>query len=167
MAIHFNGGNLTSSPAYLNGYELNFGADDPESLQRFKALLTPLFSFECQTEGPFFSTSKVTLLNELVFSTVSDGVTHAVLTRNDDIINTHGLNHIGLTLYTCAPVTVTISNASVIVEPGDLLFLDFTKPVRIEGSKLDNISLNIERKQLEKHLPTPRTGPISQLPARD
>ncbi len=138
----------------IDCFRLIFPETDPQALTAYSKMLLPLFEFEepdLIKKAPFSSESEVYCLPDVTVSRTR--VTASRLTRTVRTIARSATDDILVVCYTSGHFTCRIGDETRRVEQGELAFFDLTQEVVIEAPSVENISLAVQRRKLERAIP--------------
>lgn len=138
----------TSLPSTSFGFGVDRGARD--QFEQWRWGVSPMFDldvprsddpsdFQLEARGQFFG--------DVVVSRTRSSA--SVFARGPRVIARAGLDSINVIVYTDGSHRLVVDRTEHIVETGDILIYDFTRPIDITTTSYTNLSLTIPRHQLE------------------
>lgn len=144
----------SAGPVRIACYVSEFPADNPDSAARYAQVVRSSFDFDIPEHAlarPFSARSEVFFLPDLTVScTVS---TASRFTRTARTVATQGTDQILVVIYRNGHFELTTDGRTRRVEPGEIAFIDLSRPVLVDAPTVDNISFAVSRRALGDVVP--------------
>ena len=137
----------------IDSYVIDFDSTDAHGYVSYQKLLEPMFVLDAECKRPFESSSRTYMLKDLIFASSIANTSHARLTRSANHESAIGSDFIVVLFYRDFPIRIRTDQHTVEVEPEQIVFADLSKPLTIETSGINVLSVNFSRNLLNALVP--------------